>query len=147
MTSEKVESDAWIDDFSFIDDAFVQSHTDYVQEIDRKERKDYLTWLPGLFKGLADVDLESETITFKSKEEIDKVLDSYYREIVQEMEETDKTGWQRFFEIRRYGECYKDSDIIFVSNGCSLSSMQFVEDCYHYAGQTWYIGGVVDAHV
>ena len=147
LTNEKLDPDAWIDDFTFIDDAFVQSHTDYVQEITRQERKGYLTWLPGLFKGLADVDLKNETITFKSEEEINKVLDSYYREIVQEMEETDKKGWQRFFEIRRYGECYKDSDVIFVSNGCSQSSMQFIEDCYHYAGQTWYIGGVVDAHV
>ena len=146
LTKEKLDPDEWIDDFTFIDDAFVQSHTDYVQEIDRKERKDWLTWLPHFFEGLADVDLENETITFKSEEEINKVLDSYYREIIQEMEETDRTGWRRFFEIRRYGECYKDSDIIFY-NGISLSSMQFIEDCYHYAGQTWYIGGVVDAHV
>ena len=150
LTSEKLDLDEWIDDFTFIDDAFVQSHTDYVQEIDRKERKDWLTWLPGLLKGLADVDLENETITFKSKEEIEKTLESYYRETMEKIENdfynTKMHISTKFYHLRCYGRKYKDSEMLIHFGGSTYTSMLFVEDCYHYAGQTWHIGGVVDAH-
>ena len=148
LTNHKLEAHDWIQEKDLWDDVFVESHTDYISDVDSaEERRGWLEWLPEFFEGLADVDLDKDEIHFKSKEEIEKTLDSYYREIVEKMEDSDQKGWRRFFDIRRYGECYKDADAIFYAFGCSQSSMQFIEDCYHYAGQTVYIGGVVDAHV
>ena len=146
LTSEKLDRADWMDEFTFVDDPLVQFFTDYTQEIDEKDRQDYLARLPELFAGIADVNLEKGEVRFKSKEEILAVLDSYYREIIDAMENTKSIGWVRFYNIRRFGYWYKDMEIIFRVNGCTLSSMQFIEDAYMYAGQTMYIGGALDAH-
>lgn len=147
LSTVKLEPVDWMDDSVLWDDALIESHTDYIQSITRRERDGWLRWLPSFFEDIADVDLEKDEIRFKSEEEINKTLDDYYREIVGKMQNTDYKGWRRFFEIRRFGECYKDADALFYVNNCSMTSMQFIEDCNHYAGQTLYIGGVVDAHV
>ena len=148
LTSVKLKGYDWMQAKDLWDDSFVNSHTDYISDVESsKERKEWLTWLPKFFEGIADVDLDKDEIHFKSEEEIKKTLDDYYREITEKMENTHEIGWRRFFDIRRYGECYKDADAIFYFCGGCHSSMQFIEDCYHYAGKTLYIGGVVDAHV
>jgi len=147
LTSERLDRADWMDEFTFVDDPLVQCFTDYTQEIEEEDRENYLSRLPELFAGLAEVDLEKGEVRFESREKIEQVLNSYYRGIVDEMENTKSVGWLRFYQIRRYGYWYLDSEVIFYVNGCTLSSMQFVEDCYHYAGQTLYIGGVIDAHV
>ena len=146
LTHIRILPEDWMKEEDICGCPLVEFKTDYIQGINRSEREGWLTWLPFFFDGIADVDLANEKILFKSADEINKTLDSYYREIVDKMQDTERKGWLRFLDIRRYGECYKDIDSLFYINGCLLTSMQFIEDCYHYAGETLHIGGVIDAH-
>ena len=140
----------WIDELSLVDNEVVNYYTDYVQDITESERRDYLTWLPNFFKGIADVDIDKLEVRFKSAEEIEKTLESYYREVM-EMIEKDWYGTKmsvscKFYRLRCYGRKYKDSEMLIHFDGSTYTSMQFIEDALDHAEETLYIGGIVDAH-
>ena len=150
LNSELRGPGEWIDDLSLLDNEVVNYYTDYVQDVTESERRDYLAWLPNFFEGIADVDIEKLEVRFKSAEEIEKTLESYYREVM-EMIEKDWCDAKmsvscKFYRLRRYGRKYKDSDMLIHFDGDTYTSMQFIEDALDHAGETLYIGGVVDAH-
>ena len=150
LTSHKYEPCDWMDEMSLVDNEVVQYYTDYVQDITESERRDYLTWLPNFFKGIADVDIEKLEVRFKSAEEIEKTLESYYREVMQNIE-SDLVDFKmlistKFYRLRCYGRKYKGSDMLIHFDGSTYTSMQFIEEACYYAGKTLYIGGIVDAH-
>ena len=144
-------SGEWIDELSLVDNEVVNYYTDYVQDITGSERRGYLTWLLNFFKGIADVDIEKLEVRFKSAEEIEKTLESYYREVMEMIEkdwyDTKMNVSCKFYHLRCYGGKYKDSDMLIHFDGSTYTSMQFIEDALDHAGETLYIGGVVDAHV
>jgi len=151
LTSHRYEPYDWMDGLALIDNDVVNYYTDYVQDITEKERKDYLTWLPHFFAGIADVDIEKLEVTFKSKDEIEKTLESYYREVMEMIEkdwcDAEMSVSSKFYHLRCYGRKYKDSDMLIHFDGSTYTSMQFIEDAVDHAGETLYIGGIVDAHV
>lgn len=120
----------------------------YGEEYTQKDRKELIKddYLKELFKGIADIDAGHECVRFYSAKDISDTLDRYYREIAEKIVDTNETGWLRFFSLRKYGENFRDSSIIFVVNDCPMTSMQFFEDCYHYADTVLYFGQIYDAH-
>ena len=135
---------------SIEDDVTLQYFTDYYgDEVSKSERKKTLSQLKTLLKGLAVVDVEKGEITVDSEDVIRRNLIEYHKKLLEELKadaEKDQAIWRRFFKLRQAGYHFEDSYMMFFSNGCGQTSMQFVEDLVLYAGETLYIGKIYDAH-
>ena len=122
----------------------------YGEEYSASDRYELIKskWIKKLFEGIADVDFRNGgSITFHSKEEIDKTLSDYFQDILDELEkDKNSVGWHKFFLLRQKGHEFRDCSALFYVDGCAYTSMQFFEDAYYYAGKTLYFGQVFDAH-
>jgi len=148
ISDEPISKDKWVSDFTLYEDATIAENTDYVGDLyNEEERKGFIRdSLPVLFKGIADVDLEKETITFKSKEECRRTLLEEKKKILDIiLEDMIDKGNCSFYPLRNYGKDYKDWPQLFYRDG-GLTSAQFIEDAPYYAGKTMYIGAIYDAH-
>lgn len=131
------------------EDATLNYFTDYYgEEYTEEDRKDTIKseWLEEFFEGIAKVDPEKETITFLSNTEIANTLHRYYFDLLERLAEV-KTGvCMLFYQLRLAGTEYRDNPVMFWKDGCGHTSMGFIEDATFYAGQTFKIGNIYDAH-
>lgn len=129
------------------DDSTLNYYCDYFGEpFSANERKEAIKDLSSLFEGIASIDTSRGIIKFFSKEDIKTTLDKYYWDTVRDLTSTTETGWLRFFHLRELGAHYKQDYTIFIVDGCTMTSMQFFEDCYHHADKDLFIGQIFDAH-
>lgn len=127
----------------------VQQYTDYIgHKYSDEERKNEIgsEWFKNFFDGIAEVDANAETVTFHSEETIKHTLEDYFSDIMFKLSNTDQSVYSLFFYLRHYGTFYKHSHSLFDVDGVVLPSMAFVEDTHYFAGQTFYVGDIYDAH-
>lgn len=149
LCSEKMSRDEIKHSSLDYDDAVLNYYTDYYGEsYTEKERNEHICseWMKSLFKGIADVDTKNECISFFDESTINDTLDKYYRETIDTLVNSSEKGWLRFYRLRELGREFRGSSSLFVVDGCAMTSMQFFEDCYHYAGKKLYFGQFFDAH-
>lgn len=138
---------------SLYDDPVLQYRTDYYgEEYTEKERKNVLnsTWFKDYFDGLAEIDVENETMRIFDADTIRKTLVDYHRKLLEDLIDRDYSQrglYAMFFDLREAGNNYKDEDILFFYDGYGYTSMQFIEDLVFHAGETLYIGQIYDAHI
>lgn len=132
------------------EDTTLNYFTDYFGEpYSKTEREDVINsgLFADFFKGIATVDPEKETITFLSRETIVGTLHDYYVNLVNNLAAPATSISELFSELRFAGEYYKGDSMMFIFAGAGKSSMQFIEDAPHLAGQTFKIGEIYDAHI
>ena len=139
--------EAWSTDLDY-DDWTLNEHTDYYGDIyNAEERKQVIksNWLKELFDGIATIDTERETITFLDKQTIRNTLYDYYIQKVQELSEAASQQKLSGYNFRDAGYRFRGFYTLFME-GYGKTSLQFVEDAQYYAGETWQIGNIFDAH-
>lgn len=139
----------WTKELSQEDATLVENTDYYGDRYTNDERKNVIAskWLENFFEGIAIVNVEDESITFLDFQTIKKTLRTYYREVAKELTDFAEDGYLSGFIIRQAGKNFRDSDTLFVFENCGLTSMQFIEDAPFYAGKTYKIGNIFDAHV
>ena len=131
------------------EDRTVAYFTDYVGDTYTEEqRKEYLRkdHLKNLFAGIADVD-ETGKISFYSEEEIRATLRKEYEKVLESLEEQSEEGHIRGYDLRAAGEYFRGSEEMFYFESCTQCSGGFMEDTPYFAGKTFYVGAIIDAHV
>ena len=150
ISTKKIPKKEWAESLSY-DDATLAYFTDYYGELYPANERQKLLRSAGfkaLFSGLAEVDSGKGEIRVFSKEQIINTLKSYYADLLEELqkEQEEPIGWSTFYKLREQGYNYKHCDDLFVVDGCSYTSMQFIEDLLFYADKTLYIENIFDAH-
>ena len=131
------------------DDYTLNAHTDYFGDIyTEEERKAVIKskWLKNLFDGYAEIDTKKETITFLDRETIRQNFKSALKDIVGDLYAKAVAGELSGFEFRYAGIEYKEHATMFYLD-CGYTSFQFIEDAVYYAGETFKIGNIFDAHI
>lgn len=138
-----------ITEFSLYEDSTVNYFTDYVGDTyTEKQRKEYLRedYLKNLFAGIADVD-ETGKISFHSEEEIRATLLEEYKKVLESLTEQNEKGHIRGYDFRNAGEYFRGCDEMFYFESCTQCSGAFMEDTPYFAGKTFYVGAIIDAHI
>lgn len=143
MTPDKSKEDL-LKDSDLYDDPIVLMRSDYFNEIlNEEERKEIIkNALPKIFKDIAEVDLENETVTITDFAQAQKVFSDWKQKTLQELAEKNPS----MYEIKSKLMNYKNFDELFYVNLCQNSS-RFMEDFVegHY-GNTLKVGAVFDYH-
>ena len=133
------------------DDYTLLSHTDYagdVYDTSARQRVIKSTWLADLFKGIATLDTEAETITFLNKETVTATFKDYLKELTESLAEKAEKGTLSEYELKMAGEEYKDCGILFcLPEDYVQTTMDFIDDARYRAGRTYKIGNIFDAHI
>ena len=145
----KLTKDDWVEQEVLFEDPGILYHCDYVgDQYDDNERQQYIREeLPKFFYGIADVDPETETIKFYSKE---KILDSIKKELdgaISFIRRNADLGDCTFYNLRYAGRWFRRDYTIFWSELASYTSAQFIENCIYCAEQTMYIGAIYSYHI
>lgn len=151
ISIESLQTDRadWTDNLDYEDET-LNANADYFGEMySAEDRKRYIqgSSLARLLDGIATVDAEKETITFLDADTINKTIQDYFRDKVQEL--ADKallSGW----DFRNAGREWRDFDTMFWNNlewcGYGQTSVGFVESAPYFAGKTVAIGNIFDGH-
>ena len=147
LSDKPITKNDWVSDTAFCEDATIMENTDYVGDLyTDAERNGFLKdSLPILLKGIADVDSEKATFTFKSEKECRKTLMEEKQKVLDYIRERMKNGDCSFFDLRNFGKCFRDWPQLFYYHG-GYTSAQFIEDAPYYNNRTFYIGAIYDAH-
>lgn len=149
--------DIKVEDFEInlpYEDACLNEHCDYYGEIyDSEERRRVITseWFKNLFAGYADVDIEKETITFRDNNTVYAVFSDYLKQLTETLYEKACKGELSGYEMHIACDSYDDCMALFFMNhdycGYGKTSFDLLDDAKLYAGQTFRIGNVFDAHI
>ena len=139
------------------EDRVLNEHTDYYgEQYSDEERKDVITsdWLKELFAGIATIDSDAETITFKDRNSINYAIQDWFTEKAKKLAQKAEEGRCRAYDFRTAGEDFRGYWTLFydcsednVYSGYGRTSMDFVEDSVYLAGKTVAIGNIFDAHI
>ena len=147
LLKEKKPKEEWADCFSVSGDETILSETDYVADpYNDEERKEAINGhITEMFKGIATINYEEESLTFLSRDEIAKTILRAKKEAIEHLlEHYENNLW--YIDIRQAGKYYRDNWSLFWFNNCGYTTAQFIEDTPYYAGQTFYFGNILDAH-
>ena len=138
------------------EDFCLNKHIDYYgEQYSAEERKDVITsgWLERLFDGIATVDSDAETLTFKDAKTIRFTIQDWFTDETERLHKMAVAGRLNAFDLRTAGEEFRGCLTLFYNcmedTGCcyGLTSMDFVEDAKYFAGKTVAIGNIFDAHI
>lgn len=133
------------------DDYTLLSHTDYagdVYDTSARQRVIKSAWLADLFKGIATLNTETETITFLDKETVTANFKDYLRELTESLAEKAEKETLSGYELKMAGEDYKDCVALFcLPEDYIQTTMDFIDDAKYKAGKTYKIGNIFDAHI
>lgn len=133
------------------DDYTLLSHTDYFGEVyNATERQCVIksAWLADLFKGIATLNTETETITFLDKETVTANFKDYLKKLTESLAEKAEKETLSGYELKMAGEDYKDCGILFcLPEDYVQTTMDFIDDARYMAGRTYKIGNIFDAHI
>lgn len=138
----------WTIDLPY-EDSTLARYTDYAGELyTPDERKNVIKsiWLKDLFLGYADIDTKKETVTFYSKEKCADSFAKYLREKTEELYHLADIHKLSGFKLRWAGVEYKDCSALFYIEDYVRTSFDFMDDARYFAGETFKIGHIFDAH-
>lgn len=124
MTPDKSKEDL-LKDSDLYDDPIVLMRSDYVDDIFKEEerREVIKSTLPKIFKDIAEVDIENETVTITDFAKAKKVFSDWKQETLNELAEKNPS----MYEIKSKLMNYKGFEEIFYVDYCQNSS-RFMED-------------------
>lgn len=144
-----LEKEDYFSMFSVCEDSTIQAWTDYVGDAySDQERKELIrsSWFKNFWEGIAVVDTEKETITYLDEETIKHTLNAEYHKKIDSIQKTLTEGrMHSAWEFRNEGNQWRDCDSLFFDD-YGMTSMRLIEDAHYNAGETFYIGGILDAH-
>ena len=148
ISDEPIAKSEWVSDIELCEDATIMENTDYVGDLynDYKRNGFLKDSLPILLKGIADVDAKDKTITFKSEKECRETMMKEKQKVIDFILERMKNGDCSFYDLRNFGKCFRNWPQLFYYHG-GLTSAQFIDDAPYYAGKTFYVGAVYNAHI
>ena len=144
ITPEISENEFLIDSETLFDDPVVLMRSDYTYDItDKKERKRIIQeTLPAFFDGIADVDVENETITITDFDKAQKTFCDWQKKTLTELAE----GTNSMYRIKTKLINYNDFANIFYVHFCQHSSF-FMEDFVNKNyGNVLKVGSIIDFH-
>lgn len=133
------------------DDYTLLSHTDYFGKVYNATERQHVirsAWLADLFKGIAILDTEAETITFLDDKTVTATFKDYLKELTESLAEKAEKGTLSGYELKMAGKEYKDCGILFcLPEDYVQTTMDFIDDARYMAGRTYKIGNIFDAHI
>lgn len=144
ITPEISENEFLIDSETLFDDPVVLMRSDYTYDItDKKERKRIIQeTLPAFFDGIADVDVENETITITDFDKAQKTFYNWQKKTLTELAK----GTTSMYRIKTRLIDYNDFSDIFYVHFCQNSS-RFMEDFVDgYYGNVLKVGSIIGFH-
>lgn len=149
LQKEPLNEDNALTEIDINEDSLVCSESDYLRgTVDDDVRRDIIRRvLPGLFKGIATVDPEKETVTFLSRDTIRQTLRKEMAAVAARlMKEAAKEEPNMFFwKVRQAGKRFRGYRGMFYIDYPELSG-QFFEDAESRHGMTFYVGAIISAH-
>ena len=132
------------------EDGIIQANTDYVGKKYSKEDRRRLIiesdYLKNVFRGIATINPEEETLTFLPDEQIRETLHNEYKYILELLQERLDSGRFCGWDLRDAGNIFRGCEYLFYVEDCGLTSMRLVENAIYYTNKTFYFGNVYDAH-
>jgi len=129
------------------DDPVLNANVDYIwEEYPEAERKVAIELLGKCLEGIANVDIQKETITFLGYSRIEETLDDYVEKIIRDVSNITSRAGIKFWHLRELATRYKRDYSLFWINGVGYTSIEFVEHAIYHAGDTFKIGKIYDAH-
>lgn len=143
----------WVKSLDYEDQCLLE-HTDYYGNMYLpEERKAVIEsdWLKNLFDGIATINPNAETITFRDADKIEETIQTWFVNETAHLSYLAHAGECRAYDLRSAGEHFRGNWTLFYdcTDSCEigLTSMDFIEDSVCFAGQTVRIGNIFDAHV
>ena len=148
ITETKLPENEWASMYSMCEDACIEYETDYIGDpYNKEERQEALKGhITEMFEGVADINYEEESLTFKSREEIITALLKAKRDALDEVLDKINKGYHLFYDFRAAGKLFRGNCSLFWYAGGAQTSAQFIEDAPWFAGKTMYFGNILDAH-
>lgn len=143
MTPDRPKEDL-LKDSDLYDDPIVLMRSDYVDDIfNEKKRKEVIkNTLPEIFKDIAEVDIENETITITDFGRAQVTFNNWKITTLKELAEKHPS----MYEIKSKLMNYKNFDELFYVNYCQNSS-RFMEDFVDgFYGNTLKVGAMYGYH-
>lgn len=144
ITPEISENAFLIDSETLFDDPVVLMRSDYTYDItDKKERRRIIQeTLPAIFDGIADVDVENETITITDFDKAYKIFCDWKKKTLTELAKEAPS----MFNIKTKLMNYNDFEEIFYVHFCQNSS-RFIEDFVNKDyGNVLKVGSIIGFH-
>ena len=129
-------------------DACLNAHTDYYGDLhSSQERKSVINsdWFKNMFDGFATVDTKKETITFLDKDTVTRNFKEYLKELTKKLAKKAEEETLLASEIYFAASEYKGNPTLFYI-GYGITSFDLMDDARFFAGKTFKIGNIFDAH-
>lgn len=148
LSSSRIEEGDFLTEDLLFDDDTINDNSDYLNgNYTKGERKEFIKeHLPRIFKGIATVDAENETLTILDEKTVARTVRADLRRKKDEMNKRFKEDLLTSYHFRRAGKWFRDDENIINLDGASYVSALFMESCISFAGQTFHIGGIISAH-
>lgn len=147
----KEQKSEFYDNVAYSEDANLANHSDYLGDVrPYRERIDAIKRLKEVFAGIADIDARRGTMKVLDAETIRKAIRAERKELLTKhlaaLEGKDNAVFDSM-RLRLDVQDFRRSPSMFCLDGASSeTSMQFVENLPYLAGQTLYLGTVIEAH-
>lgn len=147
----KEQKSEFYDNVAYSEDANLSNHSDYLGDVrPHRERIDAIKRLKEVFAGIADINARRCTMKLLDAETIRKAIRAERTELLTKhlatLEGEDNVVFDSM-RLRLDVQDFRRSPSMFCLDGASSeTSMQFVENLPYLAGQTLYLGTVIEAH-
>ena len=131
------------------EDKVIMEEVDYVGDMyNEEDRRDAIEseWFERFFDGIAEVNMEKETVRFYERDVIEGTIRDYLRELTSEMAEAAEIGDLLVWDVISAGKYYKGDLTLLCMEGVVYTSLGFIHEAPYLAGKTMRIGNIFDAH-
>ena len=131
------------------EDSVLCENTDYYGSIySEEDRKNVInsSWLWNFLRGIANLDVEKETITFLDKDIVEKTIQDYLVERLDILKDRAVEGKLRLYELRSLATDFRDCSTLFYYE-YGMTSFDFVDEGRYMPNTTFRIGNIFDAHI